>query len=109
MLGRNRKKILLLTDDFSATYYLGFYYPLQSPKSPFTCCTLARQDIINRTRETSPDIFFEDILNLEKPDLVIFNRYSSPHGQLILEKCQQHSLKTVYFIDDDLQIGRAHV
>ena len=108
MFGKNRKKVLLLTDDLSATYYLGFYHCLLSQKSSFTCRTLARQDIINSTTETTPDIFFENLLTLEKPELVIFNRYSLPHGELIIEKCQQYSIKTVYFIDDD-QIGRAHV
>ena len=102
MIAKNKPKILLITDDFSATYYLGFYYPLRSRQSTLTCRTLSRQDIINSTSATNPDIFFEDILNLEKPDLVIFNRYSLPHGELIIEKCQQHSIKTVYFIDDDL-------
>jgi hypothetical protein len=102
MLVKNDKKILLITDEFSATYYLGFYYALLSQKSRIACHVLSRQDIINGTAEKDPNIFFEEILSKEKPDLVIFNRYGLPHGQLILEKCQQHSIKTVYFIDDDL-------
>lgn len=102
MLAKNSKKLLLITDDFSATYYLGFYYPLLFSKSSVSCHTLSRQDILNGTANKDPNIFFEEILKKEKPDLVIFNRYGLPHGQLILEKCQQNSIKTVYFIDDNL-------
>jgi glycosyltransferase involved in cell wall biosynthesis len=102
MFVTNGKKILLITDDCSATYYLGFYYSLLSRQSRIACSALSKQDIINGTVETEPDIFFEETLSREKPDLVIFNRYGLPHSQLILEKCQQHSIRTVYFIDDDL-------
>lgn len=99
-----KKKILLLTDHFNATYYLAFHYALQSlsKQSKIDWVALSQQDIIAKAAKENPITFAEKLLATEKPNLVIFNRYGLPYGQHILEECKKNNLKTAYFIDDDL-------
>lgn len=100
----NEFRILLLTDEFSATYYLAFHYPLNflSKKYEIKLQEFSRNRIINKTANIKPNLFIKQLLQQEQPNIVVFNRYGLPHGSLILEQGQEYSIKTVYFIDDDL-------
>lgn len=105
-LAKNRlkKKILLLTDHFNATYYLAFHYALQSlsERAKLDWVALSQQDVIGKAAKENPRKFAEKLLVTETPNLVIFNRYGLPYGRHILEECKKNNRKTVYFIDDDL-------
>ncbi|MEC4892818.1 MAG: glycosyltransferase [Oscillatoria sp. PMC 1051.18] len=97
-------KILVLTDYFNATYYTGFYYPLRSlaAKKVADFTALCHQDIIDKINKKNPDLFWQQLLQSEQPDAVIFNRYGLAYGRFLLAECQQKQIPTIYFIDDDL-------
>ena len=97
-------QILLLTDNFSATYYLAFEYYLNriNYDSNIELQKFCAKDIekIAVNLDSLTDLI--DVLNKRTPDLVIFNRYGLPHGQILIDQCLEKSIKTVYFIDDYL-------
>jgi glycosyltransferase involved in cell wall biosynthesis len=105
-LGKNKlkKKILLLTDHFNATYYLAFHYALKSlvERGKLDFVVLSQQDIVEKAAKENPPTFAEKLLESEKADLVILNRYGFPYGRYILEECKKNKIETIYFIDDDL-------
>ena len=97
-------QILLLTDNFSATYYLAFKYYLNliDNSSNIEIQNFCAKDIEKIAAGLDDLSGLIDALSPKKPDLVIFNRYGLPHGQILIEQCLARSIKTVYFIDDYL-------
>jgi glycosyltransferase involved in cell wall biosynthesis len=102
--GTNKIKILILTDNFSATYYLAFHYPLQSliARSQVLLTVLSQKCVISKVGSRKPTIILNELLVSEAPNIVIFNRYGLPYGSIFLELCKKHGIPTIYFIDDDL-------
>ena len=101
---RKSIQILLLTDNFSATYYLAFEYYLNHIGSDYGIVIrrFCAKDIEKIAVDLSDLSRLIDVLSDKTPDLVIFNRYGLPYGQILLEQCLARSIKTVYFIDDYL-------
>ena len=97
-------QILLLTDNFSATYYLAFEYYLNhiGNDSNIEIRKFCAKDIEKIALSLNDLSRLIDALSEKTPQLVIFNRYGSPHGQILIEQCLARSIKTVYFIDDYL-------
>ncbi|MEC4985055.1 MAG: hypothetical protein SAJ37_02410 [Oscillatoria sp. PMC 1068.18] len=99
-----RLKILVLTDYFNATYYTGFYYPLQTlaEQKVANFTAFCHQDILDKINKKEPDLFWQNLLKTEQPDAVIFNRYGLAYGSFLLAECKEKQIPTIYFIDDDL-------
>ncbi len=98
--------VLIIADELRATYYLAFHLVLEKLHhlrglSFYTVSSQSVQQAVGTHSDDAPK-WINDLLQTVHPNLVVFSRYSLPHGEALLNGVRAARIPTAYYIDDDL-------
>ncbi len=88
-------RVLVLADAVGATQYISFLQPLAQSVSEGSL-TL-RLEPHNKSKQ-----YLEDIIKRDRPDVVVFSRYTRIGGRALAEIARNRDITTIFHIDDDL-------
>lgn len=98
-LASGKRRVLILTEHFNATYYISFDAPLKAlcDQGEVTFQAYCQQDV-----EAGGAGCWRPWLDEFRPDTVFFTRYGRTDGIEILRDCRSRGIPVVYHIDDNL-------
>lgn len=100
------KKILFVANGFIPTLQLSFLKPLAGCEAIDEIKVLTEEELRaefgdQHAKEAAREAFLERVAAFD-PGLIVFCRYSGPHGPAVVDWARANNITVVYHIDDDL-------